>query len=319
MANNQQWQTYGTYQQVGYLDQQQNQNTGALCPPPPYFNQYPTWGQQVSQLQSPTKRPRLDYYCKACDVALDSQAAFKAHNDSHIKCSQCEYVASPKLVKAHNQSAHGKYAGSGFKTLTIAIPGCPVQRFRICVGNDPEDVRKWIAERRKKFPRRQKTTAETSPSTAFNSLLDGYGSSSSENDDGGNEKKADAKQRNDGLPKNDIVSRSSTDKEHFSTDNKPRTRVCRFFARNGKCRNGDSCNFLHESVNMGSVNASRSNQKLLSRRRLTSKSSTLLQKLLRTDAQRESYLTIQLLKYIVNCNFLQEQRPLKTEKIDGPS
>jgi hypothetical protein len=41
------------------------------------------------------------------------------------------------------------------------------------------------------------------------------------------------------------------------------------------------------------------------------KSSTLLKKLLKSDTDREMTLTLQLLRYIVDCNFLQEQRDAK--------
>jgi len=33
------------------------------------------------------------------------------------------------------------------------VPGCPIQRFRICVGDHPDDVQKWIEDRKRKFPR----------------------------------------------------------------------------------------------------------------------------------------------------------------------
>ena len=39
-----------------------------------------------------------------------------------------------------------KYSGRGLKTITIAGPGIPTQKFKICVGNHPEDVKKWIEE-----------------------------------------------------------------------------------------------------------------------------------------------------------------------------
>mmetsp|Transcript_22776 Transcript_22776/g.34516 ORF Transcript_22776/g.34516 Transcript_22776/m.34516 type:complete len:316 (-) Transcript_22776:118-1065(-) len=309
MANNQQSQTNRQQSQADYVCQRHPQHTSALCPPPPHFNPYPTWGQTVVGNQPPTKRPRLNYFCEICDITVESQAALKAHTDSHITCSHCEYIASPKLVKAHNQSVHGKFSRSGFKTVTVAIPGCPVRRYRICVGNNPEDVRKWISERRKNFPRSPNSTLKTSPSGAFNSLLDGYGSSSSENDDEGSKEKAQAQQENDERPTKDSVASSSRDNKHApSFDNNSPTRLCRFFARNGKCRKGNSCSFLHESLTSDRVDISRSNHRLTSRRKTASTSSSLLQKLLRTDAQRESYLTIQLLKYLVNCNFLQEQR-----------
>jgi len=46
-----------------------------------------------------------------------------------------------------------KYAGRGLKTITVSGPGIPTQKFKICVGNHPEDIEKWIEERRRRFPR----------------------------------------------------------------------------------------------------------------------------------------------------------------------
>lgn len=52
---------------------------------------------------------------------------------------------NPRMVK--------KYAGRGLKRITISGPGMPSKRFMICVGDHPEDIQKWIEERKKRFPR----------------------------------------------------------------------------------------------------------------------------------------------------------------------
>jgi hypothetical protein len=152
-------------------------------------------------------------------VTLDSELAFNNHTQSHVKCSECSFEGIPKVVKGHFQSVHGKFSVSGFKSVTIAIPGCRVQRFKICVGNHPEDIQKWIAERKRKFPRQQEQVpteqklnvkATTTPvdethqdamkrkesdtieTVGLTSLLAGYGSSSSSDDE--NDKDADIDQ-----------------------------------------------------------------------------------------------------------------------------
>ena len=51
---------------------------------------------------------------------------------------------------------HGKFSGRGLKTVCVAVPGCRVQKFKICVGNHPEDIKAWIAERKKRFPTRER-------------------------------------------------------------------------------------------------------------------------------------------------------------------
>jgi Zinc finger C-x8-C-x5-C-x3-H type (and similar)/Nuclear fragile X mental retardation-interacting protein 1 (NUFIP1) len=165
-----------------------------------------------------TTTTKSKWPCKACDVTLDSEMAFTNHTQSHVKCSDCSFEGIPKVVKGHFQSVHGKFSGSGFKSVTIAIPGCRVQRFKICVGNRPEDIQKWIADRKRKFPRQQsqelqqvqvqpqteqklkaKATAtamdethqdamtrkesDTIEAVGLTSLLAGYGSSSTSDDD----------------------------------------------------------------------------------------------------------------------------------------
>ena len=100
--------------------------------------------------------------CTTCNVTVDSERAWKDHRRNHVKCTECDFEGCPKVVKGHFQAHHGKFSGSGFKTVTINIPGCKVQRFKICVGNNPEDIQKWIAERKKRFPRFSSKTNNTS-------------------------------------------------------------------------------------------------------------------------------------------------------------
>jgi len=232
------------------------------------------------------------------------------------------------VVNGHFQSAHGKFAGGGFKTVTIAIPGCRVQRFNICVGNHPEDVKKWIQERKRRFPRRQQKTdskkqtasdkQETKTESALGSLLEGYGSSSSEDD---NNKKLAAQhsKASDGTKKTTNAAAGEEGSHLVGTDaavsqaepspTRPpnyRTRPCKYFMRNGSCRNGDNCNFSHEIQNQ-QQKRERSNPRTR-RQRGSSSSTTLLRKLLENDARREATLSIQLLEYLVDCNYLQKQR-----------
>jgi len=53
-----------------------------------------------------------------------------------------------------------KYAGRGLKTITVSAPGMRPQKFRICVGNHPDDVKEWIEERKRRFPRQKNSTVE---------------------------------------------------------------------------------------------------------------------------------------------------------------
>lgn len=278
-----------------------------------------------------------EWYCDACDLALHSEKALKSHRKSHVKCTECSFEGAPKVVKAHCEGSHGRFSGSGFKTVTVAIPGCPVRRFKICVGNRPEDIQRWIEERKRRFPRQQQhqqqqqqqliktqddsknpnlATSEspTQPSTAMNSLLAGYGSSDSddENSKDNHEPQKPMTSVQPTSPENPpdkvdnpIALPANTEKPSHSNK-----RPCRFFMRNGICRNGDACNFSHEvqsvpvkhSNNNNNSNASKTSPRKRKRGGHCT-SDTLLRKLLSNDMERESAVTMQLLKFIVEKDF----------------
>ena len=278
--------------------------------------------------------------CDACQISLESEAALRAHTEAHVKCEQCSFTGSQKVVKGHFDKFHGKFAGRGFKTVTIAVPGCRVQRFRICVGNHPDDVQKWIQDRKRRFPRQSKKEEkdtnkkdeESKPAAALGSLLDGYGSSSSDSDDDYDDEKPQSAEMIavSRAPEgskistttmatvdtimNDTMS-STMGRETSTVETKSavldvtlrpmnyKTRPCRYFMQNGSCRNGDACNFSHESTKHQSGKNSKMKGKVHS-----SSSTTLLQKLLESDARREATLSLQLLQYLVDCNYLQNQR-----------
>ncbi|KAL7569223.1 hypothetical protein ACA910_016779 [Epithemia clementina (nom. ined.)] len=278
----------------------------------------------------PWKRPRQIFRCEQCDIDLDSTSALEAHKASHTSCTLCSFSAAPKVVKAHYQSVHGKFSVSGFKTITVAVPGCPVQRFRICVGNRPEDIQQWIAERKKRYPRMnqpndekalgqtmESQTMESRPKIdSFSSLLEGYGSSDSESSKDDEEKPSKStKSIDEALSSNAAVS-STTEVPSNQVDpvaptappsnQAPSKRdVCRVYARHGRCRRGSSCPFIHDPMChlAGSSDSSRP--------------ASLLRKLLQKEVERESILSIQLLKYIVESDFLKNR--LKVSGNHSPS
>jgi len=51
------------------------------------------------------------------------------------------------VVGGHYRVAHGKYRGNGFRVLKVEG-----RSFRILIGNAPEEVEQWRADRRKNFP-----------------------------------------------------------------------------------------------------------------------------------------------------------------------
>lgn len=300
--------------------------------------------------------PQSEWKCDPCELTFDSKRALDSHVSSHINCSICSFSAAPKVVKAHHQATHGKFSGSGFKSITVAIPGCPIQQFRICVGNHPDDIRAWIAERKRRFPRRntvvvtgnlstrphfpppppQSVTASTTPKmhpsrttteTGLSSLLEGYGSSSSSDVDDEHEKLIPAGGCSTAADPPIQTNLTDPDKAKFSPDNNTTqpsdcrngpqgqflSRPCRFFLRNGSCRNGDHCNFLHERPTQTSTSDGQPSAKRL---RKTNHNASLLERLLQNDMKREALLTLQLLDYIVETDFLTQDTPRPHLRID---
>jgi Zinc finger C-x8-C-x5-C-x3-H type (and similar) len=293
-----------------WIQQQLLQQQQQIPAYPTFWNQahYPVVIPYEPYPPPPPPPPSLvnrSFHCHNCNLILESELAHQAHCNAHTTCSSCPYVASPKLVKAHYQSVHGTFRGSGMKQVTIAIPGCPVQRFQICVGNQPDDIAQWIAERTKRFPRTQQKQQQqqippppTPPTTILGNLLDGYGSSSD----------SDSNSITKEPTKNPIQTKTqSTPTKKTMDDNYRKPRPCRYFQRNGTCRNGDQCHFSHDQQQQQQLcrqtNTFKTNTKIK-----TKSSSTLLRKLLTTDQDRETTLTLALLRYLVDCNYLQHQR-----------
>lgn len=269
---------------------------------PPVMYQYNNSYQQPTQNSSlmNSNQPMIStippvpsqWKCVPCDLVLESEQALERHTASHVTCNECDFRAAPKVVKAHYQARHGKFAGSGFKSVTVAIPGCQVQRFRICVGNRPEDIAEWIAERKRRFPRQKQAIKEPEKEEkGLSTLLAGYGSSDEETA-ASNQQQQETKLEQ----KQPTTIQEVTPSE--STKQAVRKRPCRYFVRDGTCRKGENCTFLHE-LSSSPLEAPRNTPAKRLKR-----APTLLELLLQNDKKRENALTIQLLDYIVETDFL---------------
>jgi len=254
----------------------------------------------------------------------------------------------------------------------------PTQKFKICVGDHPDDIKKWIEERKKRFPRRNATAnavdqgevtngncstecskkrereeygtegatdgtkrvstegakQESKPgSGALSSLLAGYDSSSSvetpSNNTPAKEQPKEGAEMEKGTTQN---SQSTGIHTNTATTTTTQQRVCRFHQR-GKCRHGSSCKFLHSDkveVSTEQQQAKRKAQSEHDKARIhrahelqilglatpshatrNSKgdgkvinNTSLLHKLLQRDKERERRLTLQLLRFVVDSNYL---------------
>lgn len=124
---------------------------------------------------------------------------------------------------------------------------------------------------------------------------------------------------------------------------KYKTKQCRYFLRNGTCKNGNGCTYIHDmeqheaykknadirkekqSQRDRARNEAKKEMKLLTTGRNHQhhgRSETgdgtggqsLLRKLLENDIRRERSLCLQLLRYIVDCNYLQDKRSDSQDK-----
>ena len=268
------------------------------------------------------------YYCEICDKDCSTQKAFQSHLRSHVKCrfEGCTFSGSQKVVSSHYSQQHGKFSGSGFKEVTVAVPGFRPQRFNVCVGNSPDDIASWIEERKRNWPSRAniaRKEAETRRRSEEGGFMV-FGETPSKRSKGNHSssmKETVARKKDnssDDEDPNSLLSLiggygSSSDEENEPKDSnvvekerrvESKPRPCRFFMRRGKCMN-DSCAYLHD---MEMYEIARSKRK---QGRKTVKAvdevnkESLLRKLLRHDIRRETSLTLQCIRFLVDCNLFQ--------------
>jgi hypothetical protein len=183
-------------------------------------------------------------------------------------------------------------------------------------------VQKWISERRQRFPRQQvqqpeqqKQSQEANLPLGLASLLADYGSSSDENEVTPSIRaisKKNSKDHSDYQNENStvIVKRDSpnhTKRQRIEgTDIAPRQRF--------ELHKGDQSNKLDGSSHkandrMFNAGSRRTTSKFPGKPLIHgSKSSNLLRKLLEQEVRRESTLTLQLFRYIVDSDFLEDKQ-----------
>ena len=105
--------------------------------------------QHMQRPPTPPAEPDVQYFCEPCDKEFTQIGAFEAHKATHETCRHpgCEFSATKKVVIAHYHGAHGQFSGSGYKMIDVEG-----QKFRVLMGQSPEEIAEWRAARRKKFP-----------------------------------------------------------------------------------------------------------------------------------------------------------------------
>ncbi|XP_019857832.1 PREDICTED: nuclear fragile X mental retardation-interacting protein 1-like isoform X2 [Amphimedon queenslandica] len=99
-------------------------------PPPSLFNgARGQWGG-VGKGTVDKKVPHL-FSCQACNREYKSQETYQEHVQGHVKCSQCDFNALPKVVKEHS--------------VVHFLPD-------FLKFTTPEDTQRWRNERKKNYP-----------------------------------------------------------------------------------------------------------------------------------------------------------------------
>ncbi|OQR71734.1 nuclear fragile X mental retardation-interacting protein 1-like [Tropilaelaps mercedesae] len=81
--------------------------------------------------------------CDACERMFFSEEDFKEHCNLHVSCPHCKYAALRQLVDLHVKLVHDKHLASKV------------------MEQSPEEIAEYLAERRRKFPRKQAPSEET--------------------------------------------------------------------------------------------------------------------------------------------------------------
>eukprot|EP01032_Pedospumella_encystans_P014240 gene14240-16370_t len=205
------------------------------------------------------------WYCEPCDKEFTQLGAFEAHKNTHEKCNHpgCAFSATRKVVQAHFHGSHGQFSGTGYKTIDVEG-----QKFRVLMGQSPEEIEQWRADRRKKFPTaaveeaKKKELAElveaggVAPKSA---TKPGRVAGKKRELESGSANKPAKKQQREASESGEVVD-SSEEIDDSATVNTSKEgemdgeadaadasgpRKCYQFGR-GKCKNGDSCAYSHD-------------------------------------------------------------------------
>ncbi|KAJ2160498.1 hypothetical protein GGF46_002198 [Coemansia sp. RSA 552] len=244
-----------------------------------------------------------DFLTQHIQAPGSSTCAEPTDTDADPKNTGVEGTAVPENVDAEGSSG-SKGAAKAAELATDMIH--PLIRNRRL--DTPEDIAAWIAERKSKYPTdaniRMKAAASEDDHSNNNkrklpdaanpllSALGGYGGGS--DSDGGGAASSDS----DSAPEEVSAKPASAPQAPFRptgiapTEDRRKLRVCRFYARGG-CRKGASCPFAHpdtlpappEQAGPGPVQTS------------------LLEKLMAKDIERENYRIWQCIEYICDHDF----------------
>ena len=170
-----------------------------------------------------------------------------------------------------------QYAGSGF--ANVEVEGA---RFNILLGTDPEDVQKWRAQRRARWPSRARLARDAEAAKPASGLAALAAYDSEESDEPPPQKKQRPEKVCLAMLHGGRCRRGAACPYSHDVSNVP---VCRYFTEPGGCRRGRGCR-----------NAHRADPVMPSR----DAPGSLLAQLLRHDVATESSLALQCLTALLD-------------------
>ena len=206
------------------------------------------------------KTAKQVWYCEPCDKEFTQLSNYEAHCITHEKCRHpgCEFSGTKKVVIAHYHGSHGLFSGSGYKM--IEVEGA---KFRVLLGTSPDEVEKWRAERKNKFP----TTDNISKKQMERDELQDAGGvvprqrSKKRTHQDMNETQGTSAEGIEDVPNRTLPTGGprkkpcvffargtcrDADKCKFSHDFEPK--VCTYYMKNGRCTRGNNCTYIHDKA-----------------------------------------------------------------------
>ncbi|KAI9012988.1 hypothetical protein BC832DRAFT_275742 [Gaertneriomyces semiglobifer] len=250
------------------------------------------------------------FVCEACDVKFAHISQHRAHINTHVKCPHCDFTASKKVVRLHEEEEHGIVEGLQ-----------PIFTRKL---DTPEEIEKWIAERKKNWPTegniakkeaerkerqergglsrdkkprkvtkvvKSEPTIKRERTSTNDSSLEMIGSYATD-EDGEPSQSTDA---SDSTSESDNSQDSDTEAKAPQQRHQRERPICKFFLKK-RCFKKD-CTFRHVRPEATprkpfNANVAQHNRK------------PLLRKLLEPEIRKEKNAILQCIRYIVRNNFL---------------
>lgn len=168
----------------------------------------------------------------------------------------------------------------------IIVPGTSITL------NTQQEIEEWIAERRLKWP--TKARVEIKQKLLEDLRQERTAASSSQIDSNNNNNKQTTTELNE----DDTPDEPTSNDSATTTTKKANPRICKYFAKNGRCLNGNRCSYLHQTGdNTNNTNNPFATQKVYKRFEAVPKL-PLFQMLVRNDMENENRKILGFIEYL---------------------